>query len=188
MWAWTPILGTDQSQGTYWTIIHDYFHANKTFESNRTGGSLMNCWSCIQHDVNVFCGCVSRTEARNHSGWSVDDKIANACTLFKAEDKKQRKFAYMHCWRILKDKPMWLERWKQVGSARKKNKQQETKSNGKFVSFIICTWNSTCTHPCCWWWWWTDGEPPGRPMLKRRSRSYDNIQPWKQWTILLSNG
>ena len=70
----------------------------------------------------------------------------------------------------------------------KKNKQQETKSNGKFVSFIICTWNSTCTHPCCWWWWWTDGEPPGRPMLKRRSRSYDNIQPWKQWTILLSNG
>jgi len=131
MWAWTPILGTDQSQGTYWTIIHDYFHANKTFESNRTGGSLMNCWSCIQHDVNVFCGCVSRTEARNHSGWSVDDKIANACTLFKAEDKKQRKFAYMHCWRILKDKPKWLERWKQVGSARKKtsNKKQKAMAN-----------------------------------------------------------
>lgn len=127
MWAWTPILGTDQSQGTYWTIIHDYFHANKTFESNRTGGSLMNCWSCIQHDVNVFCGCVSRTEARNHSGWSVDDKIANACTLFKAEDKKQRKFAYMHCWRILKDKPKWLERWKQVGSARKKKATRNKK-------------------------------------------------------------
>jgi len=127
MWAWTPILGTDQSQGTYWTIIHDYFHANKTFESNRTGGSLMNCWSCIQHDVNVFCGCVSRTEARNHSGWSVDDKIANACTLFKAEDKKQRKFAYMHCWRILKDKPNWLERWKQVGSARKKKQATRNK-------------------------------------------------------------
>jgi hypothetical protein len=62
----------------------------------------------------VFCGCLFRIEARNHSGWLVDDKvitsftsnkivcqffifmfilvsnvqITNACTLFKAEDKK----------------------------------------------------------------------------------------------------
>ena len=37
--------------------------------------SLMNRWSDIQHDVNLFCGCVSRIEARNHSGWTVDDKV-----------------------------------------------------------------------------------------------------------------
>ncbi|PVH33385.1 hypothetical protein PAHAL_9G640600 [Panicum hallii] len=92
-----PILGVDQSQGTYWRRIHENFHGNKKFESNRTEGSLMNHWSGIQHDVNVFCGCVSKIETRNRSGWSVDDKTANACTLFKAEDKKQRKFAYLHC-------------------------------------------------------------------------------------------
>jgi hypothetical protein len=39
----------------------------RSFESNRTEGSLMNRWSGIQHDVNVFCRCVSRIEARNHS-------------------------------------------------------------------------------------------------------------------------
>lgn len=70
-----PIQGVDQTHGTLWTRIHDYFHANKTFESNRSEGSLMNRWSGIQHDVNLFCGCISRIEARNHSGWSVDDKV-----------------------------------------------------------------------------------------------------------------
>jgi hypothetical protein len=32
-------------------------------------------------------------------------QIANACELFKEEDKKHRKFNLMHCWNILKDKP-----------------------------------------------------------------------------------
>jgi hypothetical protein len=32
-------------------------------------------------------------------------KIANACAMFKAEDPKDRKFSYLHCWKILKDKP-----------------------------------------------------------------------------------
>ena len=31
-----PIRGVDQSQASYWERIHDYFHANKSFESDRT--------------------------------------------------------------------------------------------------------------------------------------------------------
>jgi hypothetical protein len=34
--------------------------------------------------------------------------------MFTAEDKKHRKFALMHCWRILKDKPKWMERRRQI--------------------------------------------------------------------------
>ena len=60
-----PIRGVDQSQASYWERIHDYFHANKSFESDPTQGSLMNRWSTIQHDVNTFCGCVTRIEDRN---------------------------------------------------------------------------------------------------------------------------
>jgi hypothetical protein len=55
-----PIQGVDQPQSSFWARIHDYFHTNKTFESDRTQGSLMNRWSTIQHDVNVFCHCVTR--------------------------------------------------------------------------------------------------------------------------------
>ena len=69
------INGVDQSHGTYWKRIHEYFHVNKKFSSNRSQGSLMNRWSGIQHDVNAFAGCLSKIEARNHSGWSVDDKV-----------------------------------------------------------------------------------------------------------------
>ncbi|RLM98055.1 NAM-like protein [Panicum miliaceum] len=125
-----PIQGVDQSQGTYWARIHEYFHANKEFESTRTTVSLLNRWSTIQHDVNIFCGCVSRIEASNQSGSGVDDKIGNACALFKAEDNKQRKFTLMHCWNILKDKPKWMERRKEIGCAKKtSNKKQKTMAN-----------------------------------------------------------
>ncbi|PVH34910.1 hypothetical protein PAHAL_7G064400 [Panicum hallii] len=135
------IQGIDQPLGIYWRRIHEYFNANKTFESDCTQDSLMNRWSIIQHAVNLFCGCLPRIETRNHSGWSVENiiffmyahllrlhfhvhisvlnlKITNACALLKAEDNKQKKFAYMHCWKILKDKPKWLERCKQIGTAR----------------------------------------------------------------------
>ncbi|KAL6888869.1 hypothetical protein ACP4OV_009895 [Aristida adscensionis] len=125
-----PIQGTDQSQGTYWARIHDYYHVYKDFETTRSEVSLMNRWSIIQHDVNVFCGCVSRIEARNQSGSRTDDKMANALALFKAEDKKQKKFCFMHCWNILKDKPKWMERRKEIDCAKKtSNKKQKTAAN-----------------------------------------------------------
>ncbi|CAN6203723.1 unnamed protein product [Urochloa humidicola] len=125
-----PVQGVDQPQTSFWSRIYDYFHANKSFESDRTQGSLMNRWSTIQHDVNIFCSCVTRIQHRNQSGCSVDDKIASACALFKAEDKKGRNFALMHCWRILKDKPKWIERRLQNGgTATASNKKQKTKAN-----------------------------------------------------------
>ena len=106
----------------------------------------MNRWSGIQHDVNLFCGCVTRIQDRNRSGSRVDDKvytlfqlydhlsqfiylmfilfsnlqIAEACALFKSEDRKNRKFTLMHCWNILKDKPKWMERQKEITCAKKK--------------------------------------------------------------------
>uniref|UniRef100_A0A0A9DFJ5 Uncharacterized protein n=1 Tax=Arundo donax TaxID=35708 RepID=A0A0A9DFJ5_ARUDO len=89
----------------------------------------MNCWSGIQHDVNIFAGCLSKIEARNHSGWFVDDKHANACAMFKAEDKHHRNFSYMHCWKILKDKPKWMDRRKQIGTQKTVSKKQKTTTN-----------------------------------------------------------
>ncbi|TVU34389.1 hypothetical protein EJB05_16221, partial [Eragrostis curvula] len=129
------IQGVEQPQGKYWARIHEYFHEHKTFESNRTESSLMNRWSGLQHDVNVFCGCVTRIEGRNRSGESYDDKIASACSMFKAEDKKHRKFPFMHCWKILKDKPKWIERRKEIGSAKyTSNKKQKRVANSSPAS------------------------------------------------------
>ncbi|XP_025814231.1 uncharacterized protein LOC112891555 [Panicum hallii] len=135
-----PIQGVDQTHGTLWTRIHDYFHANRTFESSRSEGSLSNRWSGIQHDVNLFCGCLSRIEARNHSGWTIDDKIANACAMWTAEDVKGRKFVYLHCWKILKDKPKWTERRKEIGCTKKtSNKKQKIVANFSPASVVSTT-------------------------------------------------
>uniref|UniRef100_J3LER8 No apical meristem-associated C-terminal domain-containing protein n=1 Tax=Oryza brachyantha TaxID=4533 RepID=J3LER8_ORYBR len=85
-----PIQGSDQPLGAYWRRIHQYFHANKTFDSDRTQGPLMNRWGVIQHDVNLFCGCLSKIETRNQSGWSVDDKAPSydLCTYHAMQSDK----------------------------------------------------------------------------------------------------
>jgi hypothetical protein len=69
------IQGVEQSHNINWNIIHDYFHANKKFDSDCSQGSLINHWCGIQHDFNVFASCLSKIEARNHNGWSVDDNV-----------------------------------------------------------------------------------------------------------------
>ena len=70
-----PVHGVDQSRSTYWKRIYDYFHINKTFDSDRTQSSLMSRWSGILHDVNLYVGCVSKIKARNQSGLSIADKV-----------------------------------------------------------------------------------------------------------------
>ncbi|KAK3121200.1 hypothetical protein QOZ80_8BG0648030 [Eleusine coracana subsp. coracana] len=124
-----PIQGVDQSRNTYWKRIHDYFHDNKKFKSDRSQSSLLNRWSGIQHDINVFAGCLAKIEARNHSGWSVDDKVASVCTMFTADDKLHRNFPYMHCWKILKDKPKWMDRRKNNDSQNSKKQKTTTNSS-----------------------------------------------------------
>jgi hypothetical protein len=55
--------------------------------------------------------------------------------MFKAEDPKERKFSFLHCWKILKDKPKWMDRRKEIGSAKKSsNKKQKTTTNSSPAS------------------------------------------------------
>jgi hypothetical protein len=61
-------------------------------------------------------------------------------TMFTKEDPKHMKFAFMHCWNILKDKPKWMGRKQDVGC--EKNKQQETTDYGQFYSRLSC--NTSC--------------------------------------------
>ncbi|CAO2144772.1 unnamed protein product [Urochloa humidicola] len=57
--------------------------------------------------------------------------------MFKAEDKKNRNFTLMHCWRILKDKPKWIERRMQNGgTTTTSNKKQKTKANSSPSSLV----------------------------------------------------
>jgi len=70
-----PITGANQTHKSYWTRIHDYFHENLPFPSDRTQNSLMHRWSTIQDSVNKFTGCLSRIAGRRQSGATMQDKV-----------------------------------------------------------------------------------------------------------------
>jgi hypothetical protein len=61
-------------------------------------------------------------------------QIANACAMFKNEDPKDRKFAFMHCWNILKDKPKWMDRRKDIGCAKKQATRNRRLTNSSPAS------------------------------------------------------
>jgi hypothetical protein len=82
------IQGADQAKSTYWSRVHQYFHANKAFDSDSSQVSIMNRWYSIQHDVNVFASCFAKIEDRNQSRCSIDDKVCQmhlVISLFIAE-------------------------------------------------------------------------------------------------------
>ena len=70
-----PIQGTNQTKGSFWTRVYDYYHSNKEFTSDRSQSSLLHRWKGILENVNKFCGCVTRIEGRNQSGVTIQDKV-----------------------------------------------------------------------------------------------------------------
>jgi hypothetical protein len=78
-----PVHGTNQTRGTFWKRVYDFFHKNKTFESSRTESSLLHRWGLIQENVNKFCGCVSNIEDRRQSGVTFQDKVMFVSVFLK---------------------------------------------------------------------------------------------------------
>ncbi|CAL5060965.1 unnamed protein product [Urochloa decumbens] len=50
-----PVQSADQTHGTYWQRIYEYYHKHKTFYSDRNTSSLSHCWGVIQASVSKFC-------------------------------------------------------------------------------------------------------------------------------------
>ncbi|KAK8450984.1 hypothetical protein SEVIR_6G132600v4 [Setaria viridis] len=76
-----------------------------TCPSKCTINSLMHRWEIIQKYVNKFCGCLIRIELRRQRGTTLQDKVAEACALYKFEDKHQKAVQFMHCWNKLRTQP-----------------------------------------------------------------------------------
>ena len=141
-----PVQGTNQTKGSFWTRVYDYYHSNKEFTSDRSQSSLLHQWKGILENVNKFCRCVTRIEGRIQSGVTYQDKVVHLyfwlsilythafrgvltpfilfhlCSLYrqwlcsKAEDKENKSFQFLHCWNILRNQPKWHEKQKQMAS------------------------------------------------------------------------
>ena len=86
---------------------------------------LMTMLDIIRAMSLLFSFIATATTVTLHDTW-FHMQIANACTLFKEEDKSHMNFAFMHCWKVLKDKPKCQERTKHNSSAQHGGKKQKT--------------------------------------------------------------
>ncbi|OEL33489.1 hypothetical protein BAE44_0005493 [Dichanthelium oligosanthes] len=91
-----PVQAIDQSRGTYWERIHDYYHQHKNF--------------------------LLTVQLMNSSGLTEQDKIQEACILYKAGDPHNRSLPFLHCWNVLQHTEKWL-------NLPCNNKKQKTSSN-----------------------------------------------------------
>ena len=61
--AWLNVSSDGPAHGgeraPYWKRMHDYFHARRDFESERSENSLLHRWSTIQDSVKRFDRCVA---------------------------------------------------------------------------------------------------------------------------------
>ena len=70
-----PVNGTNETRGTFWKRVFDFYHTNKNFPSDRSQSSISHRWGAIQENVNKFCGCLTRIEDRRQSGVTFQDKV-----------------------------------------------------------------------------------------------------------------
>lgn len=56
-------------------------------------------------------------------------QLTDACSLYKAEDKDNKSFQFIHCWNILRLEPKWNEKMNLLASTKYGNKKQKASSS-----------------------------------------------------------
>jgi hypothetical protein len=73
---------TNQTRGTFWKRLYNYFHTNKAFESARSQSSISHRWGSILEAVNKLCACITDIEGRRQSGVTLQDKVTVVLFFF----------------------------------------------------------------------------------------------------------
>jgi len=94
-----PIVNTGQRKEAFWIRVLKRYNSKCGSYPTRTQKSIMSRWDHIKAEVSKFSGYMAEMIRSNPSGMSDADK-----SVATAAD-----FASMHCWKILKDEPKWME-------------------------------------------------------------------------------
>ena len=63
-----PIVGNEQLGMAYWKRIAEHYHANRTFEFDRSANSLERRWDTIKRECSKFQALYEQVERRHPSG------------------------------------------------------------------------------------------------------------------------
>ena len=69
------VQSNEQKLEQFWVRVHDYYHAHRTFETQRSKGSLMQRWSTIHLQCNKYSGCLAKIESLHPSGMTEENKV-----------------------------------------------------------------------------------------------------------------
>lgn len=72
-----PITGNEQPSRAYWKRIHEHFHANKDFASDRSENSIEHRWGTIHKECQKFQGLFEEVERRHPSGVPYQEHVRN---------------------------------------------------------------------------------------------------------------
>jgi len=96
-------------------------------------------------------------------------QLIQAMALFKAEDKDNKSFQYMHCWNILRNQPKWHEKRNQLAAQKEpanKKPKDNTDSSPETSTAIVVDSSTNATienvRP--------ETEAPQRPIGKKKAK------------------
>nr|TKW04091.1 hypothetical protein SEVIR_7G087200v2 [Setaria viridis] len=124
-----PIHGANQSRSTFWSRVYAFFKKNKTTAAVRIESSIMHRWLTIRYQVNKYCSCYEAIERRNQSGLTIQDKISDACEMYKELDKDKETFTLIHCWNKLKEQDKWKAKRVELAEQEKRAGKKKQKVN-----------------------------------------------------------
>lgn len=104
-----PVQGSGQKNGALWKRMHSHFKENKPGGVERSWRSLQSKWSDIQHDTCKFMRSYAAVEALAEPATNEDIKVDRALTLYKEQNPKKEAYAFLQCWRILRDSSKFME-------------------------------------------------------------------------------
>ena len=110
--------GTDQTSDVFWQRLFLKFTTVMTEEKKRTQTevnehrswkTLLSRWRrCIQKETMLFASIYRRVRAQEKSGWNDDDYEKEAMNRYRAMNGRNKEFAYLDCWKVLRDEPKFM--------------------------------------------------------------------------------
>ncbi|CAN6245418.1 unnamed protein product [Urochloa humidicola] len=102
-----PITNTGQRRESFWLRVLSRYNSKRGKYPERTKKSIGSRWEHIKAEVSKFSGYMDEVIRSNPSGMTDADKSVAAAADFAGVEKHN--FTLMHCWKILKNEPKWME-------------------------------------------------------------------------------
>ena len=113
-----PKIGTDQTSDVFWqrlfvkyttVMMEEQKHTQVEINKHRSWVTLRSRWRrCIQKESMLFASIYRRVRAQEKSGWNNDDYEKEAMARYRAMSGKNKEFAYLECWKVLKEEPKFM--------------------------------------------------------------------------------